>query len=69
MLPVIARGRTVGLLELHREREEPWQRTDVNRARIIGYQLGPVLVALEGTELAPGLATVTSLEERRERVS
>ena len=41
----------------------------MNRARIIGYQLGPVLEALEGVRLTPGLATVTSLEERRERVS
>jgi diguanylate cyclase (GGDEF)-like protein len=70
MVPVISLGQTVGLLELFREREEPWQRTDVNRARIICYQLGPVLETLVGSGRpapAPGAATVTSLSERRGR--
>ena len=66
MVPVISLGRTVGLLELFREREEPWQRSDVNRARIIAYQLGPVLEAL-ARDATPAPANVTSLSEHRGR--
>ena len=49
MLPVISRGETVGLLECCRADERPWARSDMDRARIIGYQLGHLLEVLGRT--------------------
>lgn len=43
MVPVVARGETVGLLELFIREERPWSRLDINRARIVSFQLGAVL--------------------------
>jgi EAL domain-containing protein (putative c-di-GMP-specific phosphodiesterase class I) len=47
MLAVRAGGRSVGLLELVAERERPWSRTTIERARIISYALGGFLGARE----------------------
>ncbi len=46
MVPVVCRGERLGLLEAYSTRERPWTRSEINRARIISYQLGPVLEAL-----------------------
>jgi EAL domain-containing protein (putative c-di-GMP-specific phosphodiesterase class I) len=45
MVPVIARGRTLGLLEAVRFDEQAFSRSQVNRARIVAYQLGALLDA------------------------
>jgi EAL domain-containing protein (putative c-di-GMP-specific phosphodiesterase class I) len=45
MVPVIARGRTLGLLEAVRFDEQAFSRSQVNRARIVAYQLGGLLDA------------------------
>lgn len=49
MVPVVARGETVGLLEAYAREERPWSRTAVNRARIISYPLGLALAAVMGS--------------------
>jgi diguanylate cyclase (GGDEF)-like protein len=46
MVPVVCRGERLGLFEAYSTRERPWTRSEINRARIISYQLGPVLEAL-----------------------
>jgi signal transduction protein with GAF and PtsI domain len=43
MLPAMAGGRSVGLLEVARRSERPFTRSEVNRARVIAYQLGALL--------------------------
>ncbi len=43
MLPAMAGGRSVGLLEVARRAERPFTRSEVNRARVIAYQLGALL--------------------------
>jgi GAF domain-containing protein len=53
LVPVVARGRTVGLLEAYARGERPWSRTDVNRARIVSYQLGAALEAVESAPPGP----------------
>ncbi len=59
MLPVISRGETVGLLECCRADERPWARSDMDRARIIGYQLGHLLEMLGPTRAAAAQAELT----------
>jgi diguanylate cyclase (GGDEF)-like protein len=46
MVPVVGRGDRMGLLEAYSTRERPWTRSEINRARIISYQLGSVLEVL-----------------------
>ena len=61
MLPVISHGQTVGLLECCRADEHPWARSDMNRGRIIGYQLGHMLEMVGRAEVpaaAPALTLV-----------
>ena len=43
MLPAMAGGRSIGLLEVARRAERPFTRSEVNRARVIAYQLGALL--------------------------
>jgi diguanylate cyclase (GGDEF)-like protein len=38
MVPVVHRGRSIGLIEALRREEEPWTRSEINRARIISNQ-------------------------------
>jgi GAF domain-containing protein len=45
MVPVVHRGESIGLLEAHSDRERPWTRTEINRARIIANQLASVIEA------------------------
>jgi hypothetical protein len=46
MVPVVCRGERLGLFEAYSTRERPWTRGEINRARIISYQLGSVLEVL-----------------------
>ena len=46
MVPVSCRGERLGLFEAYSTRERPWTRSEINRARIISYQLGSVLELL-----------------------
>jgi diguanylate cyclase (GGDEF)-like protein len=46
MVPVVCRGDRIGLFEAYSTRERPWTRSEINRARIISYQLGSVLEVL-----------------------
>jgi len=43
MVPVINRGECLGIVEAMSERERPWTRTEINRARIIANQLASVI--------------------------
>jgi GAF domain-containing protein len=43
MLPAMSGGRSIGLLEVARRSERPFTRSEVNRARVIAYQLGALL--------------------------
>jgi diguanylate cyclase (GGDEF)-like protein len=52
MVPVVAHGRTLGLLEIFSCEKRPWSRMDMNRARIISYQLGAVLESLSRRQVA-----------------
>jgi GAF domain-containing protein len=47
MVPVVCRDERLGLLEAYSKLERPWTRSEINRARIISYQLGAVLDGLE----------------------
>jgi hypothetical protein len=49
MVPVVCRDECLGLLEAYARVERPWTRSEINRARIISYQLG---VALDGLDRA-----------------
>jgi GAF domain-containing protein len=46
MVPVVCRDERLGLLEAYSKVERPWTRSEINRARIISYQLGAVLDGL-----------------------
>jgi GAF domain-containing protein len=46
MVPVVCRGERIGLFEAYSTRERPWTRSEINRGRIISYQLGSVLEVL-----------------------
>jgi diguanylate cyclase (GGDEF)-like protein len=52
MVPVVCRDERLGLLEAYSRVERPWTRGEINRARIISYQLGAVLDGLERVEAA-----------------
>jgi diguanylate cyclase (GGDEF)-like protein len=52
MVPVVCRDERLGLLEAYGEVERPWTRSEINRARIIAYQLGAVLDGLQGVQSA-----------------
>ena len=43
MLPAMAGGECVGLIEIARRTDQPFTRSQVNRARVIAYQLGALL--------------------------
>jgi diguanylate cyclase (GGDEF)-like protein len=43
MLPAMAGGESVGLIEIARRTDQPFTRSQMNRARVIGYQLGALL--------------------------
>ena len=50
MVPVVCRAERLGLFEAYSRVERPWTRGEINRARIISYQLGAVL---DGLDTAP----------------
>jgi GAF domain-containing protein len=56
MVPVVCRGERLGLLEAYSRMERPWTRSEINRARIIAYQLGAVLDGLERVSAARAVA-------------
>jgi len=56
MVPVVSRDERLGLLEAYSASERPWTRSEINRARIISYQLGAVLDGLERVQAARQLA-------------
>jgi diguanylate cyclase (GGDEF)-like protein len=43
MVPVVAAGRSLGMLEIFRHAERPWSRAEVNRARVIANQFAAVI--------------------------
>ena len=45
MVPVVAWGESVGLIEAYTGVERPWTRTQINRARIIAHQFASVIGA------------------------
>jgi GAF domain-containing protein len=57
MVPVVCRDERLGLLEAYGMIERPWTRTEINRARIIAYQLGAVLDGLEQAQTAHMLSS------------
>jgi diguanylate cyclase (GGDEF)-like protein len=60
MVPVVCRDERLGLLEAYSRVERPWTRGEINRARIISYQLGAVLDGLERVQRATVLAEAVS---------
>jgi GAF domain-containing protein len=60
MVPVVCRDERLGLLEAYSRVERPWTRGEINRARIISYQLGAVLDGLERVPAATVLAEAVS---------
>ncbi|HEY2600663.1 MAG TPA: EAL domain-containing protein [Thermoleophilaceae bacterium] len=56
MVPVVCRDERLGLLEAYATAERPWTRSEINRARIIAYQLGAVLDGLEQAQVAKMLS-------------
>jgi GAF domain-containing protein len=46
MVPVLAGGQSVGLIEVFRGAERPWTRAEINRARVIANQFAAVIPAL-----------------------
>jgi GAF domain-containing protein len=45
MVPVVCRGKSLGVVEAYSERERPWTRTELYRARIIANQFASVIHA------------------------
>jgi hypothetical protein len=43
MVPVVHRGRSIGLIEALRCEEQPWTRSEINRARIISNQFAAAI--------------------------
>ncbi len=43
MVPVVARGESLGLLEAYSTLERPWTRAEINRARVIANQFASVI--------------------------
>jgi GAF domain-containing protein len=43
MVPVLSHGAPIGLLEAYCAEARSWTRAEINRARIICHQLGPVI--------------------------
>jgi diguanylate cyclase (GGDEF)-like protein len=43
IVPVVHRGESLGIVEAMSEKERPWTRTEINRARIIANQLASVI--------------------------
>jgi diguanylate cyclase (GGDEF)-like protein len=43
MVPVLQRGESLGILEAYSNRERPWTRAEISRARIVANQLAPVI--------------------------
>jgi GAF domain-containing protein len=43
MVPVVAAGRSLGMLEIYRHAERPWSRAEINRARVIANQFAAVI--------------------------
>jgi hypothetical protein len=43
LVPIIAHGRTLGLLEAFARTDRPWARSDIQRARLVCNQLGAVI--------------------------
>jgi diguanylate cyclase (GGDEF)-like protein len=48
MVPVVAAGESIGIIEAYRPTEAPWSRGQINRARVIANQLAPLIPALTG---------------------
>jgi transcriptional regulator with GAF, ATPase, and Fis domain len=46
MVPIVAGGTAIGLLEVHSREERPWSRSDLHRAHMIACQLAAVVRAL-----------------------
>jgi diguanylate cyclase (GGDEF)-like protein len=43
MVPVVAGGRSLGMLEIYRLAERPWSRAEINRARVVANQFALVI--------------------------
>jgi hypothetical protein len=43
MVPIVARGRALGVLEVYARDDRPWSRSDIRRLRLVCNQLGPVI--------------------------
>ena len=48
MVPVLQRGESLGILEAYSDRERPWTRAEISRARIVANQLAPVIERSSG---------------------
>jgi hypothetical protein len=57
IVPVISQGETLGIVEAYSERERPWTRTQINRARIISNQFGSVIQVVFGADRGPDRAS------------
>jgi len=48
--PVVAHGESLGVLQVFASEERVWSRSELNRGRILAYQLAPVVERLAGLE-------------------
>jgi diguanylate cyclase (GGDEF)-like protein len=53
IVPVIARGETLGIVEAYSDEERPWTRAEISRARIIANQFAATIQALFRTSSSP----------------
>ncbi|HEX8856732.1 MAG TPA: EAL domain-containing protein [Thermoleophilaceae bacterium] len=60
MVPVVCRGETLGLIEALSRTERPWTRSEINRARIISYQLGSAIDGIARESGAEQAAAATA---------
>jgi GAF domain-containing protein len=63
MVPVVSRGKSIGIVEAYRADERAWSRAEVNRARVIANQFAsviPTLVPMPESRAEPGRARVES---------
>jgi GAF domain-containing protein len=45
MVPIVAAGKSLGVIEAYSAVERPWTRTEINRARVIANQFASVIPA------------------------
>ncbi len=61
LAPIVACGESLGVLQVFASQERLWSRSELNRVRILAYQLAPLIERLGREQPAPGTASETAV--------